>query len=78
MRINKYLSQVGFCSRREADKLIDQGRVTVNNVILFNIIKLFNREEDFFVTFCSTKSHFHHNLIILNIYFQLCVKIQLD
>ena len=24
-RINKYLSQVGFCSRREADKLIDQG-----------------------------------------------------
>ena len=33
-RINKYLSQVGFCSRREADKLIDQGRVTVNNVIV--------------------------------------------
>ncbi len=33
-RINKYLSQVGFCSRREADKLIDQGRVTVNNVVV--------------------------------------------
>ncbi len=30
IRINKYLSETGFCSRREADKLIDQGRVTVN------------------------------------------------
>jgi len=29
-RINKYLSEAGFCSRREADKLIDVGRVTVN------------------------------------------------
>jgi len=30
VRINKYLSEVGYCSRREADKLIGQGRVTVN------------------------------------------------
>ncbi len=29
-RLNKYLSEVGYCSRREADKLIDQGRVTIN------------------------------------------------
>lgn len=29
-RINKYLSEIGFCSRREADKLIAQGRVTIN------------------------------------------------
>ncbi|WP_431121452.1 23S rRNA pseudouridine(2604) synthase RluF [Flagellimonas flava] len=32
-RINKYLSEVGFCSRREADKLIDQSRVTINGKI---------------------------------------------
>ena len=32
VRINKYLSQLGYCSRREADKLIDQGRITVNGV----------------------------------------------
>ena len=32
-RINKYLSEVGYCSRREADKLIDAGRVTVNGVV---------------------------------------------
>lgn len=32
-RINKYLSEVGFCSRREADKLIDAGRITVNGSV---------------------------------------------
>lgn len=30
VRVNKYLSEAGFCSRREADKLIEQRRVTVN------------------------------------------------
>lgn len=29
-RLNKYLSEVGFCSRRAADQLIAAGRVTVN------------------------------------------------
>lgn len=32
-RINKYLSEVGYCSRRAADKLIDEGRVTINGKI---------------------------------------------
>ena len=32
-RINKYLSEAGYCSRREADKLIDQGRVTINGEV---------------------------------------------
>ncbi|MBP00484.1 MAG: 23S rRNA pseudouridine synthase F [Candidatus Marinimicrobia bacterium] len=32
-RINKYLSEVGFCSRREADKIISQGRVYINREI---------------------------------------------
>ncbi|MFK5883405.1 MAG: pseudouridine synthase [Candidatus Izemoplasma sp.] len=30
-RLNKYLSEAGFCSRREADRLIDANRVTVND-----------------------------------------------
>lgn len=30
MRINKFISETGYCSRREADKLIDSGRVTIN------------------------------------------------
>jgi 23S rRNA pseudouridine2604 synthase len=32
MRLNKHLSETGFCSRREADRLIAEGRVTVNGV----------------------------------------------
>lgn len=32
-RINKYLSEVGYCSRREADKLIEAGRVTINGKV---------------------------------------------
>jgi 23S rRNA pseudouridine2604 synthase len=31
-RINKYISETGYCSRREADKLVEQGRVTINGV----------------------------------------------
>lgn len=30
IRINKYLSEIGYCSRRAADKLLDQGRITIN------------------------------------------------
>ena len=29
-RINKFLSEIGYCSRRQADALIEQGRVYVN------------------------------------------------
>ncbi len=32
-RINKYLSEIGYCSRRAADKLIEQGRVKINGKI---------------------------------------------
>ena len=32
-RINKYLSEVGYCSRRVADRLIKEGKVTVNGDI---------------------------------------------
>lgn len=32
-RINKYLSEIGYCSRRAADKLIEEGRVKINGVV---------------------------------------------
>ena len=32
-RINKYLSELGYCSRRMADRLIDEGKVTINGKI---------------------------------------------
>lgn len=34
VRINKYLSEIGHCSRRAADKLIDQGRIKVNGRVV--------------------------------------------
>lgn len=40
--INKYISDTGFCSRREADKYIEQGRVTIND----NIASKGNRVQD--------------------------------
>ena len=33
IRINKFLSEVGYCSRREADRLIQEGKVTINGEI---------------------------------------------
>ncbi|MHC9085301.1 pseudouridine synthase [Luteimonas sp. RIT-PG2_3] len=32
MRLNKHISDTGFCSRREADRLVGEGRVTVNGI----------------------------------------------
>lgn len=31
IRINKYLSDAGYCSRREADRLLEQGRIYIGN-----------------------------------------------
>lgn len=33
IRINKYLSEVGFCSRRAADQLLEEGRITINGKV---------------------------------------------
>lgn len=33
MRINKFLSEIGFCSRRQADKFIESKLVTINGII---------------------------------------------
>jgi len=36
IRINKYLSECGFCSRREADKLLENNQITINgNLAVF-------------------------------------------
>ena len=44
-RINKYLSEIGYCSRRAADKLIEQGRVTVNGEVPEMGTKISNEDE---------------------------------
>jgi 23S rRNA pseudouridine2604 synthase len=32
-RLNKFIGETGYCSRREADKFIEEGRVTINGVV---------------------------------------------
>ena len=63
-RLNKFISETGFCSRREADKLIDRGKVTVNgeipemgtkvsktDVIKINGNELKNKEDHIYLAF---------------------------
>ncbi len=33
IRINKFLSESGFCSRRKADEYIERGKVTINGQV---------------------------------------------
>jgi 23S rRNA pseudouridine2604 synthase len=52
MRINKFISETGFCSRREADRLIEAKRVTINGQVAelgstvneTDIVKVDNKE----------------------------------
>jgi len=32
-RLNKFIAETGYCSRREADRLIEEGRVTLNGIV---------------------------------------------
>ena len=44
-RINKFLSETGYCPRREADKLLDEGRITINGVVPEMGTKVSHRDE---------------------------------
>jgi 23S rRNA pseudouridine2604 synthase len=41
IQINKYISNSGFCSRREAEKLIEQARVTINDEMVLLTARVF-------------------------------------
>lgn len=45
IRINKYLSEIGYCSRRNADELVTAGRVSVNGEIATNGMKVNDEDE---------------------------------
>lgn len=49
IRLNKYLSEAGICSRREADRLIESGKVTVDGVTASMGMKL----TDFEIIVCN-------------------------
>ena len=45
MRIAKYISNAGYCSRREAEKLIDQKKVYINNICCNHTSTLVNEKD---------------------------------
>ena len=45
IRLNKYLSEAGICSRREADRLIEDGKVTVDGRTASMGMKVFTSQE---------------------------------
>ena len=45
LRLNKYLASCGICSRRDADKLIGQGIVTVNGKVAVQGMKVTSKDE---------------------------------
>lgn len=45
VRINKYFSEIGYCSRREADKYIEKKQVTINGYIAEPGAKVSNKDE---------------------------------
>ena len=45
MRVNKYISEAGLCSRREADELLLAGRVTINGQVVSTGAKALEGDE---------------------------------
>src|SRR5579859_3092125 len=45
MRVNKYISEAGLCSRREADELLLAGRVTINGEVVTTGAKALEGDE---------------------------------
>ena len=45
VRINKYLSEAGVCSRREADRMVEQGRVCIDGVVAVSGAKVFDGQD---------------------------------
>ncbi|MBQ3311615.1 rRNA pseudouridine synthase [bacterium] len=59
IRLNKYIASAGVCSRREADNLIEQGKVTVNGKKVQELGFLVGDKDKVFVEgkFISPKKH---------------------
>lgn len=44
IRLNKYIASSGLCSRREADTLIESGKVTINGIVAVQGSKVLDRD----------------------------------
>lgn len=65
-RINKYLSEVGYCSRRAADKLLEEGRITINGKVPEMGTKVTDEDEIFVDGISIRKTEEQHVYIAFN------------
>ncbi|HFK5570795.1 TPA: 23S rRNA pseudouridine(2604) synthase RluF [Elizabethkingia meningoseptica] len=65
-RINKYLSEVGYCSRRAADKLLEEGRITINGKLPELGTKVSDEDEIMVDGISIRKTEEEHVYIALN------------
>lgn len=66
IQINKYISNTGYCSRREADKLIEQCRVMINDSIALPTSKVTEQDKVFVDDELLKKKKSQSTYIILN------------
>jgi 23S rRNA pseudouridine2604 synthase len=62
VRINKYLSQAGVCSRRQADVYVEEGKVTVDGQLAVSGTKVLPGQE---VIFCGKPVKIEKSLVFL-------------
>lgn len=62
VRINKFLSEAGICSRREADRYIEEGKVKIDGVIAQMGSKVTKNSE---VTFCGKPVKKENKLVLI-------------
>ena len=48
MRLNKFLSSIGFCSRRQADKYIESGKIYIDSAVATLVTELENKQKVYF------------------------------
>lgn len=65
MRLNKFISSTGLCSRRQADKLIDEKRVVINGEVA-TVGRVVNRDDIVEVDGQKLKQNENYVYIILN------------
>lgn len=65
IRLNKYLASCGICSRRDADKLIEQGAVSVNGVAASMGCKVTEADE---VSVCGKRVNSPNRKVVLAYY----------
>jgi len=65
IRLNKIIAEAGIASRREADRLIKAGEVTVNGEVIFEPGLKFNPEEDHIKVSGSLITHIPEKIYIL-------------